>query len=531
MPNYALPVQDIALGSWTEGAGNGDANAWDELDEGFGAGRGTGSGPDDSTTYWQSEDRIATGDYTTLEVKLGSVPTPPTRLQHIVRVRWRKGATGGVQVNAKFQLYQGMTAITGVQTVTNIGATWQTNTYTLTEAEASSITDYSDLRVRVWGSSIADGLQRRIWLSAIELEVPAKLTASLAGTLATAGAHTGKVKANLVGTLTTAGSLATNIIRKVTVAGTLTTAGAIAVKRTLKANLGGTLATAGAHVGKVKARLAGALATAGAHVGKVKATLKGVLFAHAVDTFNRPDTVSGLGVADSGQLWTGSMRVVANRSRASVSGVGTTHLNAGQANVEAECVIKPLQNAQWKAGLAARLTDTNNLWALKLERSTGKFVFVKRQAGSETVIGQTGAIVVDGNEYQLKIRADSNALAAYVDGTLVGSATDSFNSTATRCGFWQEGNDVVDRVELDAFVVRPLTSPGVLVLRFRQAFTGTLATSGALASRRIRKVTVTGTLATAGVLAGIKRVAWQGLRRLRAVITDAIGNIKGHILP
>lgn len=352
MPNYALPVQDVALGSWTEGAGDGDANAWDELDEGFGAGRGTGSGPDGSTTYWQSEQRITTGDYTTLEVKLDSVPTPPTRLQHIVRVHWRKGAAGGVQVNAKFQLYQGTMAITGVQTVTNIAATWQTTSYTLAEAEASSITDYSDLRVRVWGSSIADGLQRAIWLSAIELEVPAKLTASLAGTLATAGAHTGKVKANLAGTLTTAGSLAINIIRKVTVAGTLTTAGAVAVKRTLKANLGGTLTTAGTHVGKVKARLAGALATAGAHGGKVKAVLSG-------------------------------------------------------------------------------------------------------------------------------------ALSAY----------------------------------------------GVLVLRFRQAFTGTLATSGALASRRIRKVTVTGTLATAGVLAGIKRVTWQGLRRLRAVITDAIGNIKGHILP
>jgi hypothetical protein len=50
MAQYGLPIADISLGDSGQCAGNSDGLAYNEFDEGFGAGRGSGSGPDDFTT-------------------------------------------------------------------------------------------------------------------------------------------------------------------------------------------------------------------------------------------------------------------------------------------------------------------------------------------------------------------------------------------------------------------------------------------------------------------------------------------------
>lgn len=93
-----------------------------------------------------------------------------------------------------------------------------------------------------------------------------------------------------------------------------------------------------------------------------------------------------------------------------------------------------------------------------------------------------------------------------------------------------------------------VSSAGAVSRGFRRSLSGALAPTGALTVMRVRLLSVAGALSPTGALikgvakglAGalaptgavrLARAGWRGARRLRAVISDAVGNIVGHILP
>ncbi len=180
MAQYGLPTSDTSKGSTppSQCAGDSNANAWEELDEGFGAGRGSGSGPDDATTAWWF---AGAGNEAACHIECGlsSVTDPVSSTAHSFSVRVRKTNTGacgttilaGQQVDIVQVLKQGATTKATLTTV-NFDAAYTTLTYTLSSAEADSITNYGDLRIRCYYNEVGGGAGRSADLSAMEFTCP-----------------------------------------------------------------------------------------------------------------------------------------------------------------------------------------------------------------------------------------------------------------------------------------------------------------------------------------------------------------------
>ena len=169
MAQYGLPDSDIDHGQWSEVVGDGNATHFEEIDEGFGPGRGSGSGPDDSTTYWMQDDMNNYQDiYSTLSV----VTDPLTGSGHFLRGRHRKHTSGGRQVELIFRMLQGSGIVIVTATFTNISEIWTTETLTLTTTEADAISDYTNLRAQAFAKGIGGGNPRKTNASAHEFECP-----------------------------------------------------------------------------------------------------------------------------------------------------------------------------------------------------------------------------------------------------------------------------------------------------------------------------------------------------------------------
>lgn len=119
------PVSDITVGAWTSSLGGALYAAIDE-------------NPHSDTDY------INTTSASTAEVKFAVPNTPEINTYHTIKYRAKGEGT------LETRLYQGTTLIaTHNPTLTG---SFQTFTWNLSEGEAASITNYSDLRVRFIGS-------------------------------------------------------------------------------------------------------------------------------------------------------------------------------------------------------------------------------------------------------------------------------------------------------------------------------------------------------------------------------------------
>ncbi len=170
MTQYALPSANSGTTNWTQSVGDGDADWYDELDEGFGAGRGSGSGPDDATTIWRSPLHPASE---TIEVTLAAVADPLTSAGHIMRGRFAKNVDLGEEIDVTMELYQTTTLI-ATASATSVPTSYNTLTHTLSAAEAVAITDYSALRLRAVAHAPGSGATRRLLCSALEFECPSQ---------------------------------------------------------------------------------------------------------------------------------------------------------------------------------------------------------------------------------------------------------------------------------------------------------------------------------------------------------------------
>jgi hypothetical protein len=159
LPLWALqfgrPSADISAGSYTP------TPVWQQLDEGS---------ADDDTSVVDSANNPGESDGTGFEVVLGSVPDPQSSSGHVVRVRARRNG-GARTITLNWRLYQGATPIIAAKSL-QMTDSYQTSSYTLTGGEADAITDYSDLRVRVWGTTSGGGAGSRLRVTWIELETP-----------------------------------------------------------------------------------------------------------------------------------------------------------------------------------------------------------------------------------------------------------------------------------------------------------------------------------------------------------------------
>jgi len=152
---FGRPSADVSTGSYTP------TPLWQQLDE---------ATADDDTTVVDSANNPGETDGTGFEVALGSIPDPQSSSGHAVRVRARRNG-GARTITLNWRLYQGTTAVISAKSLT-LTDSYQTSTYTLSGAEADAISDYSDLRVRVWGTTSGGGAGSKLRVTWIELETP-----------------------------------------------------------------------------------------------------------------------------------------------------------------------------------------------------------------------------------------------------------------------------------------------------------------------------------------------------------------------
>ena len=173
MAQYGLPDSDVTIdANFIQCAGG--AGSFTFLDEGFGAGRGSGSGPDDDTTI---NKHVSEGSTAFSEFGLSDVTDPVSSANHIIRARVRRNTTTqctasstGQQQDHTIVLMQGTTTI-ATNNQANV-TTYVTQAYTLSGAEADSITDYSNLRLRAYRLNVGGGSARQVTISALEFECP-----------------------------------------------------------------------------------------------------------------------------------------------------------------------------------------------------------------------------------------------------------------------------------------------------------------------------------------------------------------------
>lgn len=128
-PQRAFPVADIQTGNWH------DSPLYEKIDE----------DSQDNTDYIQSGISPSVVDVT--EIKLTAITDPGTSIDHIVRYSFSKDAQLGDTINLTIRLFQGGIEIAS-WTHNDIPSDIQNVSQTLTTAQANSIIDYSDLRLR-----------------------------------------------------------------------------------------------------------------------------------------------------------------------------------------------------------------------------------------------------------------------------------------------------------------------------------------------------------------------------------------------
>lgn len=147
MAQFGRPEADTYNGDgWTEDDGTSDA-LFGEIDETSAS----------DTDYIKSVDAPTSDVYVT---RLSDIEDPAVSTGHTLRVRARKSAAGGAQIDLTAELREGYVSEASQGTLictlsqTDVTDAFTTYSHTLTGPEADAITDYTDLHVRIVANQV-----------------------------------------------------------------------------------------------------------------------------------------------------------------------------------------------------------------------------------------------------------------------------------------------------------------------------------------------------------------------------------------
>jgi hypothetical protein len=186
------------------------------------------------------------------------------------------------------------------------------------------------------------------------------------------------------------------------------------------------------------------------------------------DSFNRADSTTTLGVADTGQAWVvdaGVWGISTNKAYSSTTGaVSTAHIETGVSNSTVAANITWVSQNQ---GLILRLTDVNNYIGCRLGSSN--LLLFKLVAGVATTLGIYNVMPVSGTTYALQIAADGTNISVALDGVdVITGVTDAFNQTATKVAL-RATMSVVSPPTFDNFTVNSVPTGGTVYIATRQS--------------------------------------------------------------
>ena len=163
--------------------------------------------------------------------------------------------------------------------------------------------------------------------------------------------------------------------------------------------------------------------------------------AGVVDTFVRPDSRTGLGVADTGQRWTalagtwgrgGHLAYIARPSLPGPS-LAVIDMAASDGLVQATQVTPGAQ-----AGLVFRSDDAANYWWVESVPARDTWLIEKKVGGKSTVIGDIGPAPT-GAGTTVTVRLHGPNIDVFVDGVRRRSVVDPDLEHASRVGFAGRG--------------------------------------------------------------------------------------------
>ncbi len=161
MVQFARPDADQAVNSWTV------TPLWSKVDE------GSDGGDTIASDAVGNNINTSNGD-----LRLSDVTDPAVSTGHIIRARWASSSVRDIVPHC--ELWEGVpdtgTLRAALVGATLLDATEVTDTFTLTGTESDSITDYTDLYIRLWGRGTGGGPDRALVVEFCELEVPDSLT-------------------------------------------------------------------------------------------------------------------------------------------------------------------------------------------------------------------------------------------------------------------------------------------------------------------------------------------------------------------
>ncbi len=152
------------------------------------------------------------------------------------------------------------------------------------------------------------------------------------------------------------------------------------------------------------------------------------------DSFNRANSASGLGTADTGQTWVadaGIIGIQSNQAYMPNTGTSITTINSNVANVAVQFTdVNAAVDTSLFVGVVVRYTDTSNYFRIVIQQTT---LFIqRRQAGTTTTVAQT-SITRNANDVY-RIEASSAGITAFQNNVSLLSPADTFNNTATKQG-------------------------------------------------------------------------------------------------
>lgn len=141
MAQFARPSADTTVGSWEDELA-GTTDIFQSIDEAVA----------DDDDFITSETAPSSSFYVTA---LSTIEDPQSSSGHTVRYRYQKDASGGAQIDIDVELREGYVSegtpgtLIASQSHTDISNGWTDGSFTLSSGEADSITDYSDLFLRI----------------------------------------------------------------------------------------------------------------------------------------------------------------------------------------------------------------------------------------------------------------------------------------------------------------------------------------------------------------------------------------------
>ena len=161
------------------------------------------------------------------------------------------------------------------------------------------------------------------------------------------------------------------------------------------------------------------------------------------DTFTRADSAVSLGTSDSGHAWTAhasTWGIVSNTAYNPGAAGSLYHAASVDAGIADGVIQVTFSTTAVGMGICARVTDDNNFLHLEFGGASDLTLY-KRVAGAFTSLGTFGVTGANGDVLKLECRGST--LNAYLNGVLRITASDAFNSSATRWGL--SGNTLTPR--------------------------------------------------------------------------------------